>query len=155
MGQRQSGAPQSASQYKPALSPAPAGLRRAGLPGPYGVQVLRVVDGDTFEGRIRIWFGQEITTLIRLRNIDTPELRARCDFEARLAREAQITLAGVLASGQVVISDLSPDKYSGRILADVGVLPGNAHDLDDVAAVMQAGGYARPYGGGRRQGWCS
>jgi endonuclease YncB( thermonuclease family) len=34
--------------------------------------VLRVIDGDTFEARIRIWPGHDVTTKVRLRDIDAP-----------------------------------------------------------------------------------
>jgi hypothetical protein len=43
----------------------------------YRADVLRVIDGDTFEARVRIWSGFEITTRVRLRAIDAPELHAR------------------------------------------------------------------------------
>jgi endonuclease YncB( thermonuclease family) len=66
------------------------------LPGPLAVKPLRVIDGDTFEGQLRIWFGQEVTTLVRLRNIDAPELKAQCEAEAKLAIEARTTLEEIL-----------------------------------------------------------
>ncbi len=113
---------------------------------------VRVVDGDTFEARLRIWFGQDVVTLVRLRNIDAPELKSRCDAEAKLAVEARTTLEEILLSGAVVLHDLSLDKYAGRVVASARIV---ARDhADDVGELMLAGGYARPYGGGRRQGWC-
>src|SRR5690348_9640474 len=54
-------------------------------------EVLRVIDGDTFEARINLWPGLEVTTRVRLRGIDAPELRAHCDDErikAEAARDA-------------------------------------------------------------------
>ncbi len=132
----------------------PAPLRRAHLPGPIAVEVMRVIDGDTFEGRLRVWFGLEITTLIRLRNIDAPERKARCAAEAQLAVEASQTLEDILHSGAIILSDISLDKYAGRVLADVAVM---SHDraMDDVGQLLLAGGYARAYQGRRRAGWCS
>ena len=47
----------------------------------YPAEVLRVIDGDTFEARVRIWSGFEIDTRVRLRAIDAPELYARCASE--------------------------------------------------------------------------
>jgi hypothetical protein len=47
----------------------------------YSAEVLRVIDGDTFEARVRIWSGFEINTRVRLRAIDAPELYARCARE--------------------------------------------------------------------------
>jgi endonuclease YncB( thermonuclease family) len=40
--------------------------------------VIRILDGDTFEARARVWPGLDITTKVRLRGIDAPEMRARC-----------------------------------------------------------------------------
>src|SRR5688500_17296733 len=39
----------------------------------YPAEVLRVLDGDTFEARVQLWPGLAITTRVRLRGIDTPE----------------------------------------------------------------------------------
>jgi len=44
-------------------------------------EVLRVIDGDTFEARVRIWHGMDVTTRGRLRGIEAPELHARCAEE--------------------------------------------------------------------------
>ncbi len=103
---------------------------------------------------MRVWFGQEITTLIRLRNIDAPERKARCPAEAQLADEASQTLEDILHSGAVILTAVSLDKYAGRVLADVAVI---SHDkaVDDVGQLLLAGGHAGPYQGGRRAGWCS
>src|SRR6185312_332928 len=52
-------------------SPAPS-ASRAGHPA----DVLRVIDGDTFEARVHVWPGLDITTKVRLRGVDAPEMRA-------------------------------------------------------------------------------
>ncbi len=46
----------------PLSAPANAALR-SGHPA----EVLRVFDGDTFEARVRVWPGMDITTRVRLR----------------------------------------------------------------------------------------
>jgi endonuclease YncB( thermonuclease family) len=51
----------------------PAYALRSGHPA----EVVRVIDGDTFEARVRIWPGMDVTTRVRLRGIDAPELHAR------------------------------------------------------------------------------
>ncbi len=124
-------------------------VRRAHLAGPYPVDVLNVLDGDTFEGRVRVWFGQEITTLVRLRGIDAPELKARCGEELRGAVASRDTLRAILGEGGVSLKDVALDKYGGRVVA--AVLVGQSRD---VAQAMLAAGMARPYGGGRREAWC-
>jgi endonuclease YncB( thermonuclease family) len=47
----------------------------------YPARVVRVIDGDTFEARVRVRPGLEVTTRVRLRRIDAPELHARCASE--------------------------------------------------------------------------
>lgn len=39
----------------------PAAAAGAALPGPYAADVVRVLDGDSFEARIRIWLDQDVT----------------------------------------------------------------------------------------------
>jgi len=128
-------------------------LRRAHLRGPFDAELVRVVDGDTFEARVRIWFGQEITTLVRLRGIDAPELAARCPDEARRAEAAREHLALLLASGALTLRDVSLDKYGGRIVAGLTITD-EASGAEDAAALMLASGHARRYDGARRASWC-
>ena len=48
--------------------------RRAGdLNVRHKVDVVRTIDGDTFEARVLLWPGLEMTTHVRLRGIDAPE----------------------------------------------------------------------------------
>lgn len=125
------------------------------IAGPYRAEAIRIIDGDTFEARLRIWFNQDVTVLVRLDSVDAPELRGRCDHEKRLAEEAREALTAILASGEVFVSDLHTDKYNGRAVGRARVLHrGGAHE-DDVAELLKAGGYARPYGGRGRGSWCA
>ncbi len=108
------------------------------LTGPYHALVLRVIDGDTVEARIRVWLGQDVTTLVRIRGIDTPEVRGHCPGEREAAEAARAHLAALLAPGPVWLSAISHDKYRGRIDAEVHLPAGS-----DVAAAMIAAGHAR------------
>src|SRR5690606_10793304 len=69
------------------------------LAGPVPAEVLRVVDGDTIEVRAHVWLGHEVTTLVRIAGIDTPELRGKCAAERTAARRAADGLAALLANG--------------------------------------------------------
>lgn len=143
----------------PAVLPAPAtSSRTKHLPGPFTARVLRVIDGDTFEAQIPIWFGNEKTVLVRLRGMDAPELRANCDGERQLAIEARQVLSELLAAGPISLYGLTPGKYAGRVIANVHVTEGGHRPegpvVHDLSAVMIAGGYARSYNGGRRLSWC-
>jgi len=112
-------------------------------------QVLRVIDGDTFEARVRIWPGMDVTTKVRLRGIDAPEMHARCGDERARALAARDALAQVLNEGAVGIAQVGQDKYGGRVDADVSTAA-----TADVSAVMLSRGLARRYSGGRRTSWC-
>jgi endonuclease YncB( thermonuclease family) len=115
----------------------------------YPAEVLRVIDGDTFEARVRIWSGFEINTRVRLRAIDAPELHARCASEYLKAEAARAALQRILSAGGVTVSQVGPDKYRGRIDAAVAT-----RDTPDVSAALLKGGFARSYDGGRREPWC-
>ena len=58
------------------------------LAGPYPAEVERIVDGDTLAVRVAIWLEQDLNVLVRIRGIDAPELRGRCDDETDRGREA-------------------------------------------------------------------
>ncbi len=132
---------------------APAPPRR--MAGPYRAEAIRVVDGDTFEARLRIWFNQDVTVSVRLDGVDAPELRGRCERESRLAVEARAALGAILASGEVFVRDLHTDKYNGRAVARAIVVDRAGLFSDDVGGLLEAGGYARPYDGRARSPWCA
>jgi endonuclease YncB( thermonuclease family) len=115
----------------------------------YPAQVLRVIDGDTFEARVRIWPGLDVTTKVRLRDADAPELRARCSEERAKAQAARDALEAMLAEGGVGISQVALDKYGGRVDAAA-----STRRTPDVSAALVRDGFARLYAGGRRAGWC-
>ena len=115
----------------------------------YPAEVLRVFDGDTFEARVRIWPQTDVTTRVRLRGIDTPEMRGRCEDERIKAVAAREALARILAQGGVGIANVGLDKYGGRIDADASTA-----GTPDVSAALRAAGHARAYSGAKRQSWC-
>lgn len=110
-------------------------------------KVLSTLDGDTIRVRAElipnIWF----EGAVRLRGLDAPELKGKCDAERTKAREAKNALAQ-LVNGGVILHDISKDKY-GRMLARVEA------GGQDVAARMIGLGLAREYNGrSARKGWC-
>lgn len=110
------------------------------------VDVVRTIDGDTFLARVRQRDGRDLIVRVRLRGIDAPEMKASCQEEAEAAARA---LRDLLAQGGVTITNLGADKY-GRVLADVAT-----KRTTNVSAALLAGGYARSYNGGHRDGWCA
>ncbi len=129
------------------------GSTRAGFSGPMASEVLQIVDGDTFKARLQIWFGQEITTSIRVRGFDAPEVKGKCPEETKAAVEATHMLRDILSSSPVTLHDIGPDKYFGRVVASVHVTLKDGVETD-VAQMMIAAGMGRPYTGGTRGSWC-
>ncbi|WP_141934090.1 thermonuclease family protein [Bradyrhizobium sp. UNPA324] len=113
------------------------------------VDVVRTIDGDTFLARVRQRDGRDLVVRVRLRGIDAPELKASCQEELDKAEAAARALRDLLGQGGVTISNLGPDKY-GRVLADVAT-----RRTANLSAALLAGGFARSYNGGHRDGWCA
>ncbi|TWC00814.1 nuclease-like protein [Bradyrhizobium macuxiense] len=125
-------------------------LQRAGAPDArHSVDVIRTIDGDTFEARVHLAPGPDFTTRVRLRGIDAPELKASCARELQMAQAATVALRDLLGQGDVAIYNVGPDKYQGRVVADVAT-----RKTDNVSAALLAAGHARAYNGGHRFGWC-
>jgi micrococcal nuclease len=115
----------------------------------HAVDVIRTIDGDTFVARVHFADGGDVVARVRLRGIDAPELKAACQEELTKAEAATDALHTLLGQGGVTIFNLGPDKY-GRVLADVAT-----RRTANVSAALLAGGYARSYNGGHREGWCA
>ncbi|MGB3448105.1 MAG: thermonuclease family protein [Xanthobacteraceae bacterium] len=117
--------------------------------GRHPVDVLRTIDGDTFEARVHLWPGLDMVTRVRLRGIDAPELKAACAEEWRMAQAASGALRKLLAEGEVTIFNIGPDKYNGRVVADAAT-----RRTPNVSEALLAAEQVRRYGGGHRGGWC-
>jgi len=115
----------------------------------YSAEVVRVLDGDTFEARVAMGFGPPVTTRVRLRGIDAAEMKARCREEFTKALAAREALIKILAEGAVRLSSVGPDKYPGRIDAYV-----STRGTPDVSAALLKARLVRSYDGGRRRSWC-
>ncbi|MNZ13301.1 hypothetical protein D3C78_301970 [compost metagenome] len=117
--------------------------------------VVSVYDGDTLTVKIDMLpdvFGRDIS--VRIRAIDTPEIRSECGTKDQRAKETMMAkqvrdyLVGKIAqSKRVTLSDLDRDKYF-RLLATVSL------DGVSVADDLIAQGMAVPYDGGTKVGWC-
>jgi Micrococcal nuclease (thermonuclease) homologs len=115
------------------------------------VMVTRIIDGDTFKATVLLADGIEImSVMVRLRNVDTPEIHGQCDDEITRAELAKQRLSELIPVGSVIeISNVKNDKYPGRIDANVF----DEHNRD-VGLVLIREGYGRSYSGGKRQSWC-
>lgn len=83
----------------------------------YKAEVIRVVDGDTFEALIDVGFAIKIAASVRIVGIDAPELKGDNKEAGQEAKEA---LARLLADRSVRIRTEKPDSF-GRALAEVWI----------------------------------
>jgi endonuclease YncB( thermonuclease family) len=124
--------------------------RAGGSDARHAVDVIRTIDGDTFEARVHLPPDLDLTTRVRLRGIDAPELKASCQQELQMAETATNALRALLAEGGVAIFNVGPDKYAGRVVADAAT-----RRTGNVSTAMLAAGHVRSYGGGHRNSWCA
>ncbi|EFL89679.1 nuclease [Ahrensia sp. R2A130] len=117
--------------------------------GPVDVTIIKVRDGDSVDVVAHVWPGHDVRVSIRLRNIDAPELRARCDDELQMAKAARERLSVLLASGKAQLRDVSGGKYYGRVLARLVTSDGR-----DVQELLLREKLVRSYSGGKRTSWC-
>ena len=119
------------------------------IQGPVSAHIIKVRDGDSIDVVARVWPGHDIRVSVRIRGIDAPELRARCDVERQLALRAKSELKLMTVGDQVELKRISGGKYYGRVLADVLTL-----DQRNIGKMLLSGGFVRPYKGGKRRSWC-
>ena len=119
------------------------------LAGPIPAKVLRIVDGDTIVVRAHIWLGQTIESIVRIRGIDTPEMKGKCEFERQKAEEAKKFVEKMIDGKDIFLEQISYDKYGGRVVA---IIKTKGHK--SLAEEMINKGLAREYQGKTKQGWC-
>lgn len=115
--------------------------------GPVITMVTRVYDGDTFFIEAHPWPKFYVKTSVRIRGMDAPEIRGKCQNEKNMAKKSRDVLEEMLQDGAILF-DIGEDKY-GRTLARVEDARGR-----NVAAFLIEEGLARKYDGGKREGWC-
>lgn len=120
------------------------------IAGPVAAHVVKVRDGDTVEVEAFVWPMQSVHVAVRLRGIDAPEKRGKCDGEKAAAARATARLTELLGDERVYLSDIAGDKYFGRVLARLSV-EGN----DDLGRTLLKEGLVAPYKGGKRRDWCA
>ena len=113
------------------------------------VEVVAIYDGDSFTANIPEWppiVGERIG--VRVRGVDTPELRGGCQAETEAARVAKQFTVALLRNAKVVdLQRIERGKYF-RLLAEVWV---DGQRLDRL--LIQAG-HGVAYDGGKRRDWC-
>ena len=106
-------------------------------------------DGDTFHARAVIFAPQQpVKFTVRLRGIDTPEIKTSDKAEHDHAVIARNALSKLLPNGSIArLSNPASDKY-GRLLADV-----INSDGINVSQYMIDNKFAHRYDGGTKEKW--
>lgn len=111
--------------------------------------VSTVYDGDTFYVTINGWpaiIGNHIA--VRVKGIDTPEIKGKCIKEVQQARKAkQFTVEFLRTAKTITLKNMTRDKYF-RINADVYA------DNKNLAEALISSGLAGVYEGKKKQNWC-
>jgi micrococcal nuclease len=86
-------------------------------------KVNRILDGDTFEAELDLGFNITLTQMIRLVDIDSPEIHTLNEEHKKYGIRAKEKLIEYLSfkDGDIIVATLKPnssDKY-GRILGTV------------------------------------
>ena len=111
--------------------------------------VTDAYDGDTINVEAAVWPDLDWTGSVRVRGVDTPEIRGLCEQEKQLALLARDYVRDLLTDESVILTDIENDRYGGRVVAHVELESG-----ESLADLLIAGGYGRAYDGGVRQSWC-
>lgn len=112
-------------------------------------KVTTIYDGDTFYVIVKSWpeiIGKNIA--VRVKTVDTPELKGACYAEILKAREAKkFTVQKIRSAKKVELRNMSRDKYF-RIDADVYL------DNQNLADALIQQGFGVAYSGGKKFDWC-
>lgn len=113
--------------------------------------VVRIVDGDTFAVHAQMWAHQTWEGSVRLRGINAPETRSKCQEEKDAAVKATAALTEILPVGKaVLLCNPEEDPYPGRVDATVLLPSGKT-----VSSLLLDLGVVRPYDGKKkRPPWC-
>lgn len=110
----------------------------------YKVKLGRVLDGDTFKVYLACSYKLFCSSVsVRVRGIDTPELRSQDPQEKQKAKEARAFTKKFLESGKIRLKDCTKDKYF-RLLCDVYV------NKENLAERLLEADLAVPYAGGAK-----
>jgi endonuclease YncB( thermonuclease family) len=106
-------------------------------------KVVKVYDGDTITIAAKLLHFDNSPVYrfsVRLRGIDSPEMKTKFPIEKILADKSQKALSQFILHQIVYLTDVGMDKY-GRILANVYL------DKVNISQWMLENGYAVPYDG--------
>ena len=109
----------------------------------YFGQILRVIDGDTFEALIELGFGVSQKFHVRLDGIDTPETTTE------KGQKAKEYVRQLIEGKAVIFKDSGPEKF-GRARAKVELMDGT-----DLTQFLIEKNIGIEYNGGKKKGFVS
>ena len=116
-------------------------------------RLVDVEDGDTIVVQVALWPGLGLRAVVRLRDIDAPEIRhASCDGERQLGYAAKSALAATITRGDTIfLRDVRADRFNDRVQAHVFTARGV-----DLGATLLHSGLVKPYdnNSGQKPDWC-
>ena len=120
----------------------------------YNVRIISVYDGDTFKVSLPCdypIFCQNIS--VRVKNIDTPELKTKNKCEKVAAKKAKKLTQDFLTGGNIVLRNCERDKYF-RILCEVKRQISD--EETDLSLLLLKNNLTYKYFGGTKQevNWC-
>jgi len=108
--------------------------------------VTNVYDGDTITVAAPLG-GEWYRFSVRVKGVDTPELRSKCAKERDEAIVSRNYTRSACLHKHVVLTSHTKEKY-GRVCANV-ILPSGRN----LASLLIAHGFGTPYDGGRKSVW--
>ena len=114
-------------------------------------KVVKVYDGDTIHiasDEVPCPIPDKIYRFqIRIKHIDTPEIRTKNEKEKNLARLAKYAMEQLVLNKFVTLEEVEHESKWGRILAVVKI------NGESVADTMIESGHAKPYEGRHKDPW--
>lgn len=114
--------------------------------------IKSIYDGDTITIKcLRGLKCEKNAIKVRIKGVDTPEIKGKCRNETLLARQAkQFTVAFVRNADEIIMSYDEHDMYDryGRLLAYLSV------GGKDLSSSLINNNLGRHYQGGKRRSWC-
>jgi len=128
------------------LGAVPAFAARDEIDGPVSARIIRIIDGDTLLVAATPWPQQTMEVYVRIRGIDAPEMRSKCPEIRKAGIDARRALEEMTSGiADIRLTEISGDKYFGRILANVTLMDGRNPAQD-----LLTEGLVRAYDGGRK-----
>jgi endonuclease YncB( thermonuclease family) len=128
------------------LSAVSALAARDEIDGPVSARIIRIIDGDTLLVAATPWPQQTMEVYVRIRGIDAPEMHSSCPAIRKAGLDARSALEQMTSGiADIKLTEISGDKYFGRILANVTFADGRNPAQD-----LLTEGLVRAYDGGRK-----